>query len=63
MTMSIKTDLIEAIRSLPDSATVADIQYRLYVVNKVLKSEIALKKSGGIKHAAAAKKLRAWLIT
>ena len=60
--MSIKTEAIEAIRSLPDSATVADIQYRLYVVNKVLRSEIALKKQGAVTHAAASKKLRKWLI-
>ena len=60
--MSIKTHAIEAVTSLPDSATVADIQYRLYVVNQVLKSEESLKKHGPITHAAAAKKLKRWLI-
>ena len=60
--MSLKTDAIEAIKSLPDSATAADIQYRLYVVSKVGRSERALKKQGAITHAAAAKKLKRWLV-
>ena len=60
--MSLKTDSIEAIKSLPDSATAADIQYQLYVVSKVGRSERALKKQGAITHVAAAKKLKKWLI-
>lgn len=60
--MSLKTEAIEAIKFLPDSATAADIQYRLYVVRKVARSEQSLKKHGPMTHAAAAMKLKRWLI-
>lgn len=60
--MSLKTDAIEAIRSLPDSATAADIQYQLYVVSKIARSEQSLRKHGPVTHVAAAKKLKKWLI-
>jgi hypothetical protein len=60
--MSLKSDSIEAIKLLPNSATAADIQYQLYVVSKISRSESAVKKQGAVSHVDAAKKLKRWLI-
>jgi hypothetical protein len=40
---TIKEQVINAINSLPDSATVEDIMYRLYVIDKVQTSQEAVK--------------------
>ena len=48
--MKIKDLAIESFKTMPSSATILDMQYRLYVLNKIQKGEESLKKSGGLSH-------------
>ncbi len=59
--MSLKHDVIAGLETLPERATMLDIQYRLYVIEKVRKGEESLKKHGGIPHEQVKKKLAKWL--
>ena len=60
-TMSLKHDVIAGLETLPERATMLDIQYRLYVIEKIRKGEESLKKHGGIPHEQVKKKLAKWL--
>lgn len=54
--------MLNAISDMPEKSTMADYQYRLYVVNKVLKSEKSIHDNGSLSHEAVGKKLRKWII-
>ena len=41
---SLKQEAISAITKLPDSASIDDIMYRLYVIDKIRKGEDAIKR-------------------
>ncbi|HEU0221394.1 MAG TPA: hypothetical protein VFR34_04165 [Paracoccaceae bacterium] len=49
------------IRSLPEDATFEDIQYRLYVLEKIDSGLASLEQEGGITHEAAKARLAKWL--
>ena len=59
--MSLKTDVISSIGQLPNKATYLDIQYNIYVLNKIKNGEDSLKLNGGLTHIEAAKRLKKWL--
>ncbi len=40
---SIKQEALDAIAKLPDTATIDDIMYRLYVIDKINRSRDAIK--------------------
>ncbi len=46
----IKEDIIKLIQELPDDATLEDIQYHLFVKQKLLKAEEQIKRGKIIPH-------------
>lgn len=40
---TLKRDIMDAIKKMPDSATIDDIMYRLYVIDKVRKGKQAVE--------------------
>ncbi len=60
--MNIKQAVLKCVDDLPNSATLSDIQYNIYVISKIEKAESSLKKHGAISNSNAAKRLSKWLM-
>lgn len=60
MQQTIKEEAINAITTLPDTATMEDIMYRLYVIDKVKKSQEAVKNGKTITIEELKKEVLSW---
>ena len=59
MTFStIKEDIIKLIQELPDDATLEDIQYHLFVRQKLLRAEEQIKEGKTVPHEQVMEKAR-----
>ena len=58
---SLKKNVEQMIRSLPDGSTVEDIQYHLYVLDKIQKGQEAVRDGKGISHEEAKARLSKWI--
>ena len=58
---SVKKNVEQMIRSLPDDSTVEDIQYHLYVLDKIQKGQEAIRDGKGISHEEANARLSKWI--
>jgi predicted transcriptional regulator len=56
---STKQILQQLIDELPDDATIADVQYRLYIIDAANRGREEIAAGGGIPHAQVAAELRA----
>ena len=56
---STKQILKQLIDELPDDATIADVQYRLYIIDAVNRGQDEITSGSGIPHAQVATELRA----
>jgi hypothetical protein len=56
-----KTDVEHMLSQLPDNSSYEDIQYHLYVLEKVKRGLERADKEGTISHEEAAKRLNKWL--
>jgi len=56
-----KKNVEQMIRSLPDDSTVEDIQYHLYVLDKIQKGQEAIRDGKGISHEEAKARLSKWI--
>jgi len=54
----IKEDIIKLIRELPDDATLEDIQYHLFVKQKLIRAEKQIKDGQTVPHEQVIKKAR-----
>ncbi len=54
----IKEDVIKLIQELPDDATLEDIQYHLFVKQKLLRAEEQIKEGKTIPHEEVMEKAR-----
>jgi len=54
----IKEDIINLIQELPDDATLEDIQYHLFVKQKLLRAEEQIKEGKTIPHEEVMEKAR-----
>jgi len=54
----IKEDIISLIQELPDDATLEDIQYHLFVKQKLLRAEEQIKEGKTIPHEEVMEKAR-----
>jgi len=54
----IKKDVIKLIQELPDDATLEDIQYHLFVKQKLLRAEEQIKEGKTIPHEEVMEKAR-----
>jgi hypothetical protein len=50
-TPTVRDEAIAALKRLPADATLEDLQYRLYVLEKIRKGEASLDKHGPVPHA------------
>jgi hypothetical protein len=57
----IKQQAHRLIDELPDDCTVEDIHYRLYLVDKIGRSEQSPHRLGGIPHADIKKRFAKWV--
>ena len=58
---SLKKNIEQMFRSLPDDSTVEDIQYHLYVLDKIQKGRQAIRDGKGISHEEAKARLSKWI--
>ncbi len=56
---SAKQILKQLIEELPDDATIADVQYRLYIIDAVSRGRDEIAAGTGIPHTQVAAELRA----
>ena len=57
---TLKKESIEAISKLPESASIDDIMYRLYVIDKIKKGEEAVKNDEVISIEDLKQEMKAW---
>jgi hypothetical protein len=57
---NLKKEAIDAISSLPDSATIEDMMYRLYVIDKVHMSKEAVRNGKVITVEELKREIQAW---
>jgi hypothetical protein len=56
----VKKEVIKLVESLPDDCTVEDIQYHLYVREKVLRGSRAIDEGKVESHEAVGERLNQW---
>ncbi len=56
-----KAQAEQLIRNLPDDATFEDMQYHLYVLEKLRKAEAAAAEGRVVSHEEARKRVAPWL--
>ncbi|MBC8421118.1 MAG: hypothetical protein H8E10_21280 [Desulfobacterales bacterium] len=57
---TLREEAIHVISKLPDSASIDDIMYRLYVIDKVRKGREAIKQGGSISTEELAREMDSW---
>lgn len=57
-----KQEVQTILQDMPDDCSVEDIQYHLYVINKVRRSKERLDIEGGVSQKEAEKRLSKWII-
>lgn len=60
MIQSIKQEAMNAISKLPDNASIDDIVYRLYVIDKIKNSQEAVKNGKTISSENLKKEVQSW---
>lgn len=58
---TLKQQVRRLINELPENCTVEDIQYQLYLMDKINRGEEALRQAGGIPHEDIKKRFAPWL--
>jgi len=58
---SLKQNVEQMIRNLPDDSTAEDIQYHLYVLDKIQKGQQDIRDGKGISHEEAKARLSKWI--
>ncbi|MBS1256976.1 MAG: hypothetical protein MAG551_00011 [Candidatus Scalindua arabica] len=58
---TLKDDIAEMIHHLPEKATLEDIQYHLYVLEKIRKGQESIKNGNGISNEEAKARLAKWI--
>jgi hypothetical protein len=56
-----KSEVADLLSSLPDTASFEDIQYHLYVLEKVKRGAQRAQAEGTLSHAEATQRLGKWL--
>jgi len=58
---SVKKQVRDVLDHLPDDCSLEDIQYELYVIDKVRRGLDEVRQGKGISHAQAKKRLKKWI--
>jgi predicted transcriptional regulator len=57
----LKKNVEKMIHNLPDDSTIEDIQYHLYVLDKIQKGQESIRDGKGISHEEAKARLSKWI--
>jgi len=57
----VKSQAQAVLQKLPDDCTFEDLQYELYVLEKIRKSEESIARDGTISHEDAKRRMAQWL--
>jgi hypothetical protein len=57
-----KKEVRSLLQKLPDDCTIEDIQYHLYVIEKINRGIQRVKKEGDVPHEVVKKRLAKWLV-
>ena len=60
--MTAKQEVRSLLQKLPNDCTIEDIQYHLYVIEKINKGLKRAKQEGGISQQQVEKRLAKWLV-
>ncbi len=58
-----KDEVIALLNRLPDDASLEDIQYHLYVIEKVRNGLDSIEKEGGLTQEQVEERLSKWLVS
>jgi hypothetical protein len=58
---TVKAQAQSVIQKLPDDCTFEDVQYELYVLEKIRKSEASVERDGTVSHDEAKQRMGRWL--
>lgn len=58
---TIKEDITHLIKRLPDDCTLEDVQYHLYVLQKLQRGEQEIQEGKGFSHEQAKSRLSRWI--
>ena len=58
---TLKNDIAEMIHHMPENTTFEDIQYHLYVLEKIQKGQESIKDGNGVSHKEAKARLSKWI--
>ncbi len=58
---AIKDEVSSLLERLPDNTTIEDIQYHLYVMEKVRNGLESIERDGGLTHQQVEERLSKWL--
>jgi predicted transcriptional regulator len=58
--MTVKEQIRKMVDQLPDECTVEDVQYQLYVIEKVRRGLKSIDEGKGIPHEQAKKQIASW---
>jgi len=58
---AIKDEVSSLLERLPDDTTIEDIQYHLYVMEKVRNGLESIERDGGLTHQQVEERLSKWL--
>ena len=61
-TLTIKDEVIAMLNTLPSDCTLEDIQYHIYVIEKIKKGMERAEKEGTISNEEADMRLKKWFI-
>lgn len=56
-----KQEIEAMVRALPEDATFEEVQYRLYVLEKIHRGPESIERNGGIPHDEAKARFAKWL--
>lgn len=59
----VKDEVIALLNRLPDDASLEDIQYHLYVIEKVRNGLDSIDKEGGLTQEQVEERLSKWLVS
>jgi hypothetical protein len=54
-------DVASILKNLPDDCSYEDVQYQLYVIEKIKHSQKKVKEKGSISHDEVENRLKRWL--
>ncbi len=59
---TVKSEVSQLLNKLPDNCTIEDVQYHLYVIEKIKKGIESADKEGTLSHEEVEKSLEKWRI-